>query len=74
MEAWAQLAQAVGIPRKALWSIKLNTSASEILKCCDGSTPVDQIISALEEQLQTTGLRADIEDMLRYAYQENWIG
>jgi pyrroloquinoline quinone biosynthesis protein D len=53
--------------------VKLNTSAAEILKCCDGKTPVDQIVSGLETKFQATGLRADIESLLTHAYQHKWI-
>ena len=53
--------------------IKLNGSAGEILKCCDGVATVDQIIDTLEAKFNTTGLRADVEAMLAHAFQENWI-
>jgi len=53
--------------------VKLNGSAGEILKCCDGKTPVDQIITDLETRFQASGLRADIEGLLAHAYQHKWI-
>lgn len=53
--------------------IKLNGSAGEILKCCDGVATVDQIVAMLEAKFNTTGLRADIEALLSHAFQENWI-
>lgn len=53
--------------------IRLNGSAGEILKCCDGTATVDDIVATLEEKFNTTGLRDDIEEMLAHAYQENWI-
>lgn len=53
--------------------VKLNTSAAEILKCCDGKTPVDQIVSDLEAKFGATGLRADIESLLTHASQHKWI-
>jgi pyrroloquinoline quinone biosynthesis protein D len=53
--------------------IKLNASAGEILKCCDGVATVDQIVATLEEKFNTTGLRADIEAMLTHAFEQNWI-
>ena len=53
--------------------IKLNGSAGEILKCCDGKATVEQIVSMLEAKFNTTGLRADVEALLAHAYQENWI-
>jgi pyrroloquinoline quinone biosynthesis protein D len=53
--------------------VKLNTSAGEILKCCDGATTVDQIVATLEEKFQATGLRDDIEGLLAHAYEQKWI-
>jgi pyrroloquinoline quinone biosynthesis protein D len=53
--------------------IRLNSSAGEILKCCDGAATIDDIVATLEEKFNTTGLRDDIEAMLAHAYQENWI-
>ena len=53
--------------------VKLNGSAAEILKCCDGKTPVDQIVSDLEVKFNATNLRPDIEGLLAHAYQHQWI-
>jgi len=53
--------------------VKLNTSAAEILKCCDGKTPVEQIVSDLETRFGASGLRADVEGLLTHAYQHKWI-
>ena len=53
--------------------IKLNGSAGEILKCCDGVATVDEIVATLEAKFNSTGLRADIEALLAHAFQENWI-
>jgi pyrroloquinoline quinone biosynthesis protein D len=53
--------------------VKLNASAGEILKCCDGATTLDQIVTTLEEKFQTSGLRADIEGLLAHAAQQRWI-
>ena len=53
--------------------VKLNGSAAEILKCCDGKTPVDAIVSDLEAKFNATNLRPDIESLLAHAYQHKWI-
>ena len=53
--------------------VKLNVSAGEILKCCDGQTTVNDIVAALEAKFGTTGLRTDIEGLLAHAYQQKWI-
>lgn len=53
--------------------IRLNSSAGEILKCCDGTQTIDEIVTTLETKFNTTGLGKDIEAMLTHAFQENWI-
>lgn len=53
--------------------VELNQSSAEILKLCDGSRNLDQIIEALELTFQTTGLRQDITQFLEIALQNGWI-
>ena len=53
--------------------VKLNVSAGEILKCCDGKTTVDTIVATLEATFGVTGLRTDIEGLLKHAYAQKWI-
>ena len=53
--------------------VKLNQSAAEILKHCDGTRTVDQIISELEQQFNEKNLRDPIEGMLRAAFEKDWI-
>ncbi len=53
--------------------VKLNASASAILKRCDGTLTVDNLIEQIESEFQTTGLRQDILDMLAFAFQKDWI-
>jgi pyrroloquinoline quinone biosynthesis protein D len=53
--------------------VKLNASASAILKRCDGSRDVATIIAEIEEEFSTEGLTADIKGMLRLAFERNWI-
>lgn len=53
--------------------IRLNQSAGEILKCCDGTMTVDSIVETLEQKFNTTGLRDDIVAMLTHAFEKNWI-
>ncbi|MES2739353.1 MAG: pyrroloquinoline quinone biosynthesis peptide chaperone PqqD [Pseudomonadota bacterium] len=53
--------------------VKLNASAAEILKCCNGANSVDQIVTELETKFETSGLRTDIEGLLAYAYAQHWI-
>ncbi len=53
--------------------VELNQSSAEILKLCDGSRAMGQIISELEEKFATTGLTNDITNFLNIALQNGWI-
>ncbi len=53
--------------------VKLNQSAAEILKRCDGAHTVDALVAELEQAFNTTGLREQIEGMLRAAFEKDWI-
>ena len=53
--------------------VKLNTSAAEILKRCDGQHDIGAIVDDLETTFSTTGLQADVEDFMRTAQERGWI-
>ncbi|MBB5393139.1 MULTISPECIES: pyrroloquinoline quinone biosynthesis peptide chaperone PqqD [unclassified Herbaspirillum] len=53
--------------------IKLNRSAAEILKLCDGAHDVAGITLDLERAFSVSGLRPDVDDFLRIANERNWI-
>jgi len=53
--------------------VRLNQSAGEILKRCDGATTVDDIVAQLERQFNTTGLRDDVLGLLAHALDKDWI-
>lgn len=53
--------------------VRLNQSAGEILKRCDGATTVDDIVAQLEQQFNTGGLRTDVLDLLAHAMEKDWI-
>ena len=53
--------------------VKLNQSAAEILKLCDGQRDVTTIINTLEQTFSIQHLRADVEDFLREAAELGWI-
>ena len=53
--------------------IRLNGSAGEILKCCDGATSVDTIVATLEQKFNMPALRPDIEALLAHAFEQDWI-
>ncbi|HEY8036250.1 MAG TPA: pyrroloquinoline quinone biosynthesis peptide chaperone PqqD [Methylobacter sp.] len=53
--------------------VELNRSSAEILKCCDGTRKLDQIVSDLEQKFATTGLVNDITAFLEVALKNGWI-
>jgi pyrroloquinoline quinone biosynthesis protein D len=53
--------------------VRLNQSAAEILKRCDGNATIDEIIAQLEAAFDTTGLRDDVLGMLSHAQEKDWI-
>jgi len=53
--------------------VELNQSSAEILKCCDGSKNLGQIVAELEEKFAATGLTNDITAFLEVALQNGWI-
>ena len=53
--------------------VKLNQSAAEILKRCDGQRSVPDIVEDLERAFATRGLRDDVLDFLRAAGERGWL-
>lgn len=53
--------------------VELNQSSAEILKLCDGSRALPQIVAELEEKFATSGLTNDITNFLNVALQNGWI-
>ena len=53
--------------------VELNQSSAEILKLCDGSRCLADIVAALEEKFATSGLTNDITNFLNVALQNGWI-
>jgi pyrroloquinoline quinone biosynthesis protein D len=53
--------------------VKLNTSAGEILKRCDGERTVAQIIADLEAAFSTTGLERDVNAFMAFALEKRWL-
>jgi pyrroloquinoline quinone biosynthesis protein D len=53
--------------------IKLNTSAGEILKRCDGASTIEQITANLEQAFATTGLEKDVIAFVAMAHEKRWI-
>ena len=53
--------------------IKLNASAGEILKRCDGVRTVGDITADLESAFSTTGLAADVVAFVSMALEKKWL-
>ena len=53
--------------------VKLNQSAGEILKRCDGTTPVEAIVADLEKSFATIGLERDVRAFLDLAAEQRWV-
>ena len=53
--------------------VKLNQSAAEILKRCDGTLTVAELIAELQLAFGETDLRDPVEGMLRAAFEKDWI-
>jgi len=53
--------------------VKLNGSAGEILKRCDGAATVQSIVADLENCFETTGLDAEVCAFLELAQKQRWV-
>jgi pyrroloquinoline quinone biosynthesis protein D len=53
--------------------VKLNGSAGEILKRCDGAKTVGEIVSDLETAFSTTGLGNDVTAFMNIALERRWL-
>jgi pyrroloquinoline quinone biosynthesis protein D len=54
--------------------VKLNSSAAEILKRCDGQHSAAAIAGELERVFGAVGLQDDVDDFLQAASARGWIG
>jgi pyrroloquinoline quinone biosynthesis protein D len=53
--------------------IRLNTSAGEILKRCDGATTIADITVDLERAFATSDLSADVMRFVIFAVEKKWL-
>ena len=53
--------------------VKLNPTASEIMKRLDGQRSVAAVVAALEHAFQTTGLEGDVLAFVSMARQQRWL-
>jgi len=53
--------------------VKLNGSAGEIMKRCDGERSIAAIVAELEAAFATTGLQADVLAFVELAGRQRWL-
>lgn len=53
--------------------VKLNPSAGEIMKRCDGKASVAEIVAGLEKAFTTTGLERDVLGFVEIASKQRWL-
>lgn len=53
--------------------VKLNDSAAEILRRCDGTTPLKAVIADIEKAYGESDLRADVVELVDAALQHGWL-
>ena len=53
--------------------VKLNQSAGEILRRCDGARSVDDIVADLETAFDANGLGDEVQAFLDMARKQRWI-
>ncbi len=53
--------------------VKLNQSAGEILRRCDGSRSVPAIVAELEQAFGASGLADDVAQFLELARRQQWV-
>ncbi|WP_119352711.1 pyrroloquinoline quinone biosynthesis peptide chaperone PqqD [Azohydromonas sediminis] len=53
--------------------VKLNQSAGEILRRCDGERTLAAIVADLEQAFSATGLEGDVRAFLDIAARQRWV-
>ncbi|MFT3666113.1 pyrroloquinoline quinone biosynthesis peptide chaperone PqqD [Piscinibacter sp.] len=53
--------------------VKLNRSAGEIMKRCDGQRSVGEIVAELEAAFDVQGLQADVLAFVEMAARQRWL-
>ena len=53
--------------------VKLNDSAAEILRRCDGATPLSAVVADLERTFDETGLADDVHQLVAAALEQGWL-
>ncbi len=53
--------------------VKLNETAADILRRCDGSTPLEEVIAALEADFTESDLTSDVLELVEAALEHGWF-
>lgn len=53
--------------------VKLNQSAGEILKRCDGTRDLDTLIAELEQAFNTSGIGTEVRAFVADAHGRRWL-
>lgn len=53
--------------------VRLNQSAGEIMKRCDGRSSVEQIVADLEQAFAADNLASDVRQFLDIATRQSWV-
>ncbi|MFM2111946.1 MAG: coenzyme biosynthesis protein PqqD [Pseudomonadota bacterium] len=53
--------------------VKLNQSAGEILRRCDGNREIPAIVHELEEAFEVSGIEGQVQDMLVEGARRGWL-
>jgi pyrroloquinoline quinone biosynthesis protein D len=53
--------------------VQLNDSAAEVLRRCDGVTPLSAVIADLEAAYEEPDLSADVLELIDTALQQGWL-
>lgn len=53
--------------------VRLNATAGEILRRCDGARSVAEIIAELEQRFESDAVAADVDAFLQSATKDGWL-
>lgn len=53
--------------------VMLNESAAEVLRRCDGQTPLSAVIADLQRSYAASELETDVRDLVAAALEQGWL-
>lgn len=67
-------------PRQAIWmlllpdgAVRLNDSAAEIMRRCDGRHTIEAIVTELEQLFATEGIAPQVESLIEEGVRRGWL-